>query len=131
MKINHPSRLCENKPNLTQFSVGVGFGALGLVLGICLVFWIWCLGFYYLVTATNESRATSHGPALRSPKGEGGSRATIMQNKPNLQKCETNRILCPERTYETTTARNSRKNKANLQKCENEPNFLFGNDLRK
>jgi hypothetical protein len=54
-----------------------------------------------------------------------------MQNEPNLQKCETNRNLCPERTYETATARNSRKNKANLQKCENEPNHLFAKDLRK
>ena len=57
-------------------------------------------------------RATSHA-----------SRASILQNKPNLQKCGTNRNLCIERTYESTTARNSRKNKANLQKCKNESNF--------
>jgi hypothetical protein len=90
---------------------------------------------------TPESQVPCHGLALRhvrrsasevgSPKGEGGSRALILQNKPNLQKCETNRNLCVERTYETATARNSRKNKANLQKCKNEPNHLFANNLRK
>jgi len=69
---------------------------------------------------THEYRATSHE-----------TRATILQNKPNLQKCETNRNLCLKRTYETATARNSRKNKANLQKCENEPKPLFRNDLRR
>jgi hypothetical protein len=31
---------------------------LGLVLGICLVFWIWCLGFYQLVPA-NPNRTRS------------------------------------------------------------------------
>jgi hypothetical protein len=70
---------------------------------------------------------TSHGSRVPNH----GSRALILQNKPNLQKCETNRNLCPERTYETATARNSRKNKANLQKCKNEPNHLFTKDLRK
>jgi hypothetical protein len=44
---------------------------------------------------------SNHGPAIRSPQGEGGSRALIMQNKPNLQK------------------------------CKNEPNHLFAKDLRK
>jgi len=74
----HPSRLCKNKPNQTQFSVVAGFGALGLVLGICLVFWIWCLGFYYLVTAP-----PSHGPRVTRHDFTKQTQFAKMQNEPN------------------------------------------------
>jgi hypothetical protein len=72
---NHPSRLCENEPNRTQFS----------------------------------SLAPSRAQISLLQR-------MILQNKANLQKCETAPNLCLQRTYETATAQNSRKNKANLQK---------------
>jgi len=81
--------------------------------------------------ANPGSRVTVLPSEARRAKEGHRSRASIMQNKPNLQKCETNRNIYPTRTYETATARNSRKNKANLQKCKNEPNHLFAKDLRK
>ena len=79
------------------------------------------------ITLANPLTFTAEQPlVLRSWCG---AKRMILQNKPNLQKCETNRNLCPERTYETATAHNSRKNKANLQKCKNEPNPLSTDDL--
>jgi len=79
------------------------------------------------ITLANPLTFTAEQPlVLRSWCG---AKRMILQNKPNLQKCETNRNLCPERTYETATAHNSRKNKANLQKCKNEPNPLSKDDL--
>jgi len=46
--------------------------------------------------------------------------SVILQNKPNLKKCETALILCLQKIYETATPRNCRKNKAKTKPiCKN------------
>jgi len=53
------------------------------------------------------------GPALRSPKGEGGPRAVILQNKPNLGKVQMNPSPCLKMTYEEKCSPDDPKNKPN------------------
>ena len=53
------------------------------------------------------------GPALRSPKGEGGPRSVILQNKPNLGKVQMNPSPCLKTTYEEKCSPDDPKNKPN------------------
>ncbi len=81
---------------------------------------------FLAITFSNPS--TFNAEQTLALRNRCGAKRAILQNKPNLQKCETNRNLCPERTYETTTTHNSRKNKPNFQarrQAERRPRTYF------
>jgi len=114
----------KNKPNLTQFSVGAGFGALGLVLGICLVFWISCLGFCPRpIAAPCPLSSACHGEAPWAKPGTYPKplscpnsfcrQSMILQNKPNFQKPKINLTLYSKMAYERVVLSDNPKNKPN------------------